>query len=84
MSTFATPITQASAALRTAVAQHIERATAPLTAKDFCDRCHVARAVARVTVKTSALYLCGHHLHEHQSALDENPDVIVHVEPVSA
>lgn len=34
-----------------------------LTAEDRCDRCN-ARALVRATMKSGALYFCGHHAKE--------------------
>lgn len=54
----------------------------PITNRDYCDRCRVARAVARATPRPgSALYLCGHHLRGHEAALAEQ-GVHVYVEKV--
>lgn len=39
-----------------------------LSPKDRCDRC-IAQAKFLVFLSSGELYFCGHHFHEHESAL---------------
>lgn len=57
---------------------------APIGPNDYCDRCRVARAVTRATVKGTALYLCGNHTRAHRAALEADPSIFLHVEEVKA
>lgn len=72
----------------TVTPQDVERtnrkfqASQPIGPNDYCDRCRVARAVTRATVKGTALYLCGNHTRTHRAALEADPSIILYVEGI--
>lgn len=55
----------------------------PIKRGTYCDQCAVGHAVARATVNGVALHFCGHHFRQHRAALEANPSIVLHEEPVT-